>query len=106
MDFTPDDGCDPADELELEEPRVGFDSIFGIEVEPLRDEQLASAVIVIVKTVGPNMNVPGLSIRWSEDLASWEVLGLLKAALASAEVNYLDEAVTCYLNDDEDEDDD
>lgn len=57
--------------------------VYGVEVAPLLDGEMAHEVIVVTKVLTPDGD-SALSIRHSDGLNSWDRIGLLTAALDRA----------------------
>ena len=73
--------------------------VFGVEVTPLLDGELAHGVIVIAEVLTPDGDC-ALSIRHSEGMNSWSRIGMLMAALERARFD----AGQSWRSDDDDED--
>lgn len=79
MEFTDDT---PEDVLLGDEPEF----VFGLEVAPLLPGFIANNVVVIIEN--ESEGTLGLSFRTNDGLPTWQLLGLLHAALRAAERDY------------------
>lgn len=74
-------------------------SVFGVDVDELPEKWQALEVVVLVKSLDSTGGV-SLCLRYSDNLSTWEAIGMLRLAEAVAKKDLIAEMV-----DEEDDDD-